>query len=181
MLNLKQKFDNYIIQKAVKITSKRFESMYYNIFNSKINGVKDIADSIYLDMNEDDVEVLYVYYTDLDGFIIDCTKRKGSVEQVNVHIRDILREGLLCNASGLILAHTHLAQSHEPSDADLLLTHDLIKSAGALGIAVYDHIIVSKQGWTSFEEDGYMKAIHAELDDDQEQKDKEAEEQLEGK
>ncbi|MGL5383541.1 MAG: JAB domain-containing protein [Culicoidibacterales bacterium] len=45
---------------------------------------------------------------------------------------------------GIIMLHNHPSDSTEPSKADIKTTHRMIKSAKALGIELYDHLIVGK-------------------------------------
>ena len=60
------------------------------------------------------------------------------------------------NASAIILAHNHPSGNLKPSRADEELTQK-IKSGGAfLDIKVLDHIILSKEGYYSFADEGLL-------------------------
>lgn len=48
------------------------------------------------------------------------------------------------------MLHNHPSGDPTPSRADIQMTHSIIEIARPLGIAVHDHIIVGKEGHTSF-------------------------------
>ena len=63
---------------------------------------------------------------------------------------------LNCNASSIIIAHNHPSSNLNPSEADKSLTKKL-KSAGQfLDITLLDHLIITKDGYYSFSDDGLM-------------------------
>jgi len=63
---------------------------------------------------------------------------------------------LKCNAASLVLCHNHPSGNLRPSHADIELTRKL-KSAGEfLDLPVLDHIILSKDGYLSFADEGMM-------------------------
>lgn len=60
---------------------------------------------------------------------------------------------LKANARSIILAHNHPSGSLKPSEADKALTQRLKKGGELLGIRVTDHIILSKEGYCSFQDE----------------------------
>jgi DNA repair protein RadC len=54
------------------------------------------------------------------------------------------------SATALILVHNHPSGDPTPSRADIEMTRQIVEIAKPLGIAVHDHIIVGKDGHTSF-------------------------------
>ena len=68
----------------------------------------------------------------------------------------IFVSALKCNAASIILAHNHPSSNLKPSNADIELTKKL-KSAGQfLDLPVVDHLILTKDGYPSFADDGIM-------------------------
>ena len=62
-------------------------------------------------------------------------------------------DGWLCtrmSAVALILVHNHPSGDPTPSRADIQMTQAIQDIAKPLGISVHDHIIVGKDGHTSF-------------------------------
>ena len=63
---------------------------------------------------------------------------------------------LKANAAGIILAHNHPSGNLKPSQADIELTKKL-KSAGQfLDLPILEHIILTKEGYLSFADEGIM-------------------------
>lgn len=56
----------------------------------------------------------------------------------------------------MILAHNHPSGDPTPSDADIATTRAIVDAATPLGIAVHDHIIVSRSHHTSLKASGLM-------------------------
>ena len=54
------------------------------------------------------------------------------------------------------MAHNHPSGELQPSQADIAITQKLTQSADILGIDLLDHLIVAKEEYFSFEEDGLL-------------------------
>lgn len=68
----------------------------------------------------------------------------------------IFVSALKCNAASIILCHNHPSGNLKPSQADIELTKKL-KSAGQfLDLPVLEHIILTKEGYLSFADEGLM-------------------------
>ena len=100
-------------------------------------------------------------------FVISLDSRNGfigidkiSVGTLNanlVHPRETFEAAIYRHAAQIIIIHNHPSGALEPSEDDLLITKKLIASGKILGIEVVDHIIVSKNGFFSFKEKGFIK------------------------
>ena len=75
----------------------------------------------------------------------------GTVNSNLVHPRDIFREAIEDNATSIIICHNHPSGNVEPSDADINITNELIKSSKLIGIDLLDHIIIG-DGYYSIRE-----------------------------
>lgn len=80
----------------------------------------------------------------------------GTISSVEVHPREIVREALKVNAAALILAHNHPSGKAEPSQADRLITTQVIKACSLLDIRVLDHLVVGRGECVSFAERGWL-------------------------
>ena len=81
---------------------------------------------------------------------------KGGVSGTFVDAKLVFSVALKCNASSIIIAHNHPSSNLNPSEADKSLTKKL-KSAGQfLDITLLDHLIITKDGYYSFSDDGLM-------------------------
>ena len=61
-----------------------------------------------------------------------------------------MRRALELAASALIMVHNHPSGDPTPSSADIRMTEELASIGKSLGITVHDHIIVGKNGHSSF-------------------------------
>jgi DNA repair protein RadC len=68
----------------------------------------------------------------------------------------VFQAALLCNASCIMLAHNHPSGNLQPSDQDQRLTERLKRVGKDLDIPVIDHIIITKDSYTSFADQGIL-------------------------
>ena len=80
----------------------------------------------------------------------------GSINSVEVHPREIVREALKCNAAALILAHNHPSGLAEPSQADREITCKVSQACLLLNIRVLDHLVIGHGEYVSFAERGWL-------------------------
>ncbi|MDR2094666.1 MAG: DNA repair protein RadC [Treponema sp.] len=80
---------------------------------------------------------------------------KGLVNRTIVHPREVLYHAVRDFAVALIVAHNHPSGSPYPSREDDAITERLSKAAGILGFHLLDHIIVTKDDYYSFRQNGF--------------------------
>ncbi|HLP58017.1 MAG TPA: DNA repair protein RadC [Candidatus Deferrimicrobium sp.] len=80
----------------------------------------------------------------------------GTLNQSLIHPREIFADALNDRAAGIILAHNHPSGKCEPSKEDYDVTDRLVKVGKFMGIDIMDHLIISKNGYYSFERNGYF-------------------------
>jgi len=76
----------------------------------------------------------------------------GSLNANLVHPREVFEPAVRHLAAQVIIAHNHPAGDLDPSDHDIEITKRLSEAGEVLGIELVDHIIVTKNGFTSFKE-----------------------------
>ncbi len=81
---------------------------------------------------------------------------QGGITGTLADPRIIFRKALSLRAVSLILGHNHPSGSLQPSMADRELTRKVQQAASYLEIAVHDHLIVSKEGYYSFADEGIL-------------------------
>jgi len=74
----------------------------------------------------------------------------GTLDTAQVYPRDVFREAILQNCSGMILAHNHPSGDVAPSRADLSITGQLLVLAQMMKMRILDHIIVTQNDYLSF-------------------------------
>jgi DNA repair protein RadC len=81
---------------------------------------------------------------------------RGTTDSAHVHIKEVLRQTLVHNASALIVAHNHPSGVMEPSQADELITKRLNEALALLEVRLLDHLIVGDGSCYSFSEHGLL-------------------------
>lgn len=89
----------------------------------------------------------------------DALIAHGAVDTVRPALRIIVARALQVNASAIIAAHNHPSGTAEPSEADRLLTQDLIAASRPLGLKVLDHVIVGDEAAFSFADSGLLDEL----------------------
>ncbi|HLY69981.1 MAG TPA: JAB domain-containing protein [Puia sp.] len=80
----------------------------------------------------------------------------GGITGAVVDIRIILGIALKCLATGLMLCHTHPSGELKPSAADKEVTERLKQAAKLMDISQLDHLVVTAEGYFSFEDEGIL-------------------------
>ncbi|MBS7309711.1 MAG: DNA repair protein RadC [Treponema sp.] len=88
----------------------------------------------------------------------------GSGNRTLVQPREIFTEAIKRQASAIIICHNHPSGSCKPSPDDIETTRRLINGASILGIALLDHIIITKTSHFSFLENKLLFTDSANLD-----------------
>jgi len=80
----------------------------------------------------------------------------GGVSGTVVDMRLIFSSAIKANASSIIICHNHPSGNLKPSDLDCKLTEKIKKAGKILEIEVLDHLIVTKEGFYSFADQGLI-------------------------
>lgn len=78
----------------------------------------------------------------------------GGISETAVDIRLILKNAILSGASGIILSHNHPSGNGRPSSADENFTKKMKEAAKLMDVRVLDHIIIAKDTYFSFADEG---------------------------
>lgn len=78
----------------------------------------------------------------------------GLLDRSQVHPREVFADVIADRAASVILAHNHPSGELRPSDADLRMHHQLVEASRILGIRIFDHLIITKKGYFSFDGQG---------------------------
>lgn len=73
----------------------------------------------------------------------------GTVNANIIHAREIFRTAIECNAVAIILAHNHPSGEATPSVEDVTVTQGLVEAGKIIGIRILDHLIITKDKFTS--------------------------------
>lgn len=81
---------------------------------------------------------------------------ESGISSTVVDVRIIMQAGLLCNASGIILAHNHPSGNLKPSAEDLKITKSIKSASELLNIKLLDHCILTSTTYLSFADEGLL-------------------------
>ncbi len=88
--------------------------------------------------------------------IADEVQQSGTVDHTPAYPREIIKRALELGATALILVHNHPSGDSNPSQADIDMTRQILAAAAPFGIIVHDHLIISRNGHTSFKSLGII-------------------------
>jgi DNA repair protein RadC len=80
----------------------------------------------------------------------------GGITSVTCDLRIILGVGLKSLSASIILSHNHPSGNLKPSKSDLNLTQRIHKACKLLDLQLFDHILISEEGYYSFADDGLL-------------------------
>ncbi len=81
---------------------------------------------------------------------------RGTLGQVTVYPREIVRRALSLNAAAVVLAHNHPHGLCQPSRADELVTSSVKAALALVDVRVVDHLVVGQDAVASFIEMGLL-------------------------
>lgn len=91
------------------------------------------------------------------NLIVDEVLSQGTISQVTVYSREVIRRALELSATSLILVHNHPSGNEAASWEDREMTAEITRAGHALGVEVNDHLIVSGGRVISFAAEGLLK------------------------
>ena len=116
-----------------------------------------LIDYLTTDMAHLVVERVRILYLDTKNRLIeDHHLGDGSIDEAAIHPREVIRRAMDVGAAALILVHNHPSGSPEPSRADIQITQRIAEAGRLLGVTVHDHVIIGREGHTSFRAKGLI-------------------------
>jgi len=114
-----------------------------------------LYDYLILTLSNERVEKFAAVYLDAKCEAIDVeVLHVGTINQTAVYPRVCVEAALRRKAAGLIFAHNHPSGDPAPSPQDKLLMGYLDRAADAVGLTVYDHLIIGRGKVFSFRDAG---------------------------
>ncbi len=105
------------------------------------------------DIYESKKENFLAFYLDTQNrFIERQIISIGTLNASLVHPREVFEPAIVLHSASIIIAHNHPSGELEPSKEDMEVTKRLKEAGFLLGIEIVDHIILTKNGYFSFEE-----------------------------
>lgn len=144
-----------IIEKAKDILNK------YCVTMKEFTDPSKVKDFLIVQLSSLSYEVFSIaFLTNQNKLIAFEPIFRGTVNQVHVYVREVVKRALELNAVNLILAHNHPSGNLTPSSSDKRITQQLIQAFSLFEITVLDHIIVSGDSAFSFAENDLLDGIN---------------------
>ncbi len=86
----------------------------------------------------------------------DERQTTGTINHTPAYPREVCKRALEVGASAVILVHNHPSGDPTPSGADIEITRRIEAAAKLLGVAVHDHLIVTRGETLSFKAKGLL-------------------------
>ena len=105
----------------------------------------------------EEIEKFYVIYLSSSNEVIEFEENStGTLDRSSVYPREIYKRVISLNAKSIILAHNHPSDNITPSKSDIELTNEIAKGLKNFGALLIEHIIITKNSYFSFLEEGLI-------------------------
>ena len=122
-----------------------------------LNNIDKVMNYAYLMMSHLSQEEFHVFFLNKKYELIqEETLQTGTLDEVALYPRTLMRRCLELNSANLILVHNHPSGDPRPSKADIELTRALEAALLPFQIQILDHIVMGKYDAFSFRESGYF-------------------------
>jgi DNA repair protein RadC len=102
-------------------------------------------------------EEFWVLYLDRANHVVDRSRiSQGGVSGTVIDVRIIMKQAIEKLASSIILVHNHPSGNLSPSKADNDITQKMVQATKLFDIKVLDHVIIAKNKYTSFADEGLL-------------------------
>ncbi|AMQ01856.1 DNA repair protein [Pedobacter cryoconitis] len=137
-----------------------FKPKYKIADRPRIRGCEDAYGVLIQQWSKDRIE----YLEDFKIILVNRKNRvlglvdisQGGIHGTLVDPKVVFAIALKAGASGIILSHNHPSGELEPGAEDIEVTKKLKEGAKILDIEILDHLIISKDGYYSFQENGIL-------------------------
>jgi DNA repair protein RadC len=140
----------------IKITYRRTRKE----FLGKITNSKDVADFIRRTFKAGTLELqesfITLYLNTANEILGYYNHTVGGINATIADRRLILATALASASVGIVVSHNHPSGNLKPSQADIELTRKLKEGASVLDIKLLDHVIISKNNYYSFADEGML-------------------------
>jgi len=150
--------------KLIKAVGDRYLNQKL-IAQDPLNNSKELFDYLYHSIRDKNRECFNVIFLDAKNRVISTeTLFEGTLTASSVYPREIVIAALNRHAAALIFAHNHPSGDPKPSPEDVAITHRLVFACRVVGITVHEHLIIGKNGYFSFADQGYIARMNREYE-----------------
>ncbi|MDD3370243.1 MAG: DNA repair protein RadC, partial [Alphaproteobacteria bacterium] len=122
-----------------------------------LNSWQRMMDYCHMAMAHEVTEQFRLLFLDRRNYLLaEEVQQRGTIDHTPVYPREIVKRALEIGAGALVLAHNHPSGDTTPSKDDIAMTRAIIEACKPLGIVVHDHVVIGKDGMTSFKNLGLI-------------------------
>ena len=142
---------------AIEITKRQLKEEI--VGKNYVKSADDVLKYLTLKLQDKKKEFCKVIYLDNANAILSIEEiSKGTIDQTHVYPREIIKKAFELHARALIFVHNHPSGNFQPSQYDKEVTRKLISACQTVDIKILDHLIISPEGYFSFQRVGLMSA-----------------------
>ena len=105
----------------------------------------------------EDVEKFYVIYLSSSNEVIAFEESSsGTLDRSSIYPREIYKRVIMENAKSIIIAHNHPSGNTCPSKCDIDITNEIARGLKNFGALLLEHIIITRDSYFSFLEEGLI-------------------------
>ncbi len=124
--------------------------------NKRITSAQDVYDELKAFSSKSQEHFLTITLDGASHIINTRTVFIGTLNQSLVHPREVFADAIADRAAGIIIAHNHPSGTLDASRADIQITQRLKEVSKLVGIELLDHVILAKNGFYSFSDEGLL-------------------------
>ena len=132
----------------------------HRIADYKISNSRELFELVLSQWNWKEIEMLEevkVIFLNRNNIVIGIYNlAKGGISACTVDIRFILGIALKSLSTSIILVHNHPSGNLQPSQSDKEITKNLKEACKMVQIALIDHLIITKENYYSFADEGIL-------------------------
>jgi DNA repair protein RadC len=142
---------------AVVCLARRMQSEESREKIQQIRSPRDVADIFGPSLRDLSVEKFQIILLNSANRVIRrVTISTGHLNASLVHPREVFKTAIVHSAAAIILMHNHPSGNAEPSKEDREITKLLVEAGKVFQIPIHDHIIITREGYTSFADRGFL-------------------------
>ncbi|CAA6805068.1 MAG: DNA repair protein RadC [uncultured Sulfurovum sp.] len=165
---LDESFDTLSLEKLLKIhglglakasqilSAIELAKRYSSQSNKKISSAEDVYEELKVFSTKKQEYFLVITLDGASHIINTRTVFIGTLNQTLVHPREVFADAIADRAAGIIIAHNHPSGTLSASRADIQITERLEEVSKLVGIELLDHVILAKDGFYSFSDEGLI-------------------------
>ena len=140
-----------VLLKVIQEAARRFSWAELSATDAPVISNWDaMIDYCRTEMSHLDIEEFRIIFLGVKFRVIgEEVMQRGTINQVAIHPREVVKMAMEKKASALILVHNHPSGDVKPSRADVEITKQIKQALEAINISLLDHIIISKYDYAS--------------------------------